>query len=150
MKSLLLSLSILVQTNIAIAQQPVPTESVGPPTGGEVAPVPPIEDPVYDLATVQMEPEFPGGQVALMSYISSHIIYPTEAVEASIEGKVHIEFVVARDGRVKDVTLKRGVNSLLDNEALHVVRGLPAFKPGMMNDRAVAVRYLLPIVFKLT
>jgi len=102
------------------------------------------------MASIETPPEFPGGEAALMKYVSDHVRYPQEALEAGIQGKVFMEFIVQESGEVGDVTVKRSANDLLDQEALRVVRTLPSFKPGLMNGKPVRVRYVLPIVFKLT
>lgn len=107
-------------------------------------------DEVYEMAVVERQPEFAGGEAALFKYISSHVNYPQAAMESGIEGKVFVEFVVGKEGSVRDVVVKRSASTLLDQEAVRVVRSLPAFRPAVMNGVPVNVRYLLPIVFKLS
>jgi protein TonB len=62
---------------------------------------------------------------------------------------VYLKFVVSAKGKVEQVQVTRGVDKLLDDEAVRVVKLLPDFKPGMQGGRAVAVWYSVPIVFKL-
>lgn len=151
MKRLILSLPLVLCAGVALAQtfpaaQPVREEPVG-----EIASPVPVEGmPVFDMATIETPPEFPGGEAALMKYVSDQVRYPQEALEAGIQGKVYMEFIVQESGEVGDVTVKRGAGDLLDKEALRVVRTLPSFKPGLMGGKPVKVRYVLPIVFKLT
>ncbi len=99
--------------------------------------------------SVQQMPEFPGGQLALRRYIAEHIQYPVLARENDIEGVVTVQFVVGKKGEVSNVFVIRGVDPLLDSEAVRVVKSLPRFKPGMQQGRPVKVWFTLPIVFKL-
>lgn len=96
--------------------------------------------------TAEQMPQFPGGEKALMEYIGSHIQYPSEAKEVS--GRVIVRFVVGKDGSVRDVTVVRGQHPALDKEAVRVVQSLPAFTPGSVEGKPVAVYYMLPISFK--
>lgn len=107
-------------------------------------------DEVFEMAALERQPEFAGGEASLFKYISSHVKYPQAAVESGIQGKVFVEFIVGKDGSVGDVLVKRSASTALDEEAVRVVRSLPAFKPGVMDGKPVKVRYLLPIVFKLS
>jgi periplasmic protein TonB len=98
---------------------------------------------------VDVMPEFPGGDVALLKYIADNTIYPKEAKEKGIQGKVITRFMVKKDGSVSDVSVVQGVNSALDNEALRVVKTLPSFTPGKLNGKTVPVWYMIPITFSL-
>ena len=98
---------------------------------------------------VDVMPEFPGGDVALLKYIANNTIYPKEAKEKGIQGKVITRFMVKKDGSVSDVSVAQGVNSALDNEALRVVKTLPSFTPGKLNGKTVPVWYMIPITFSL-
>jgi protein TonB len=95
-------------------------------------------------------PQFPGGEAALRQYIAEHIEYPELAAENDIQGTVYIRFVVTKKGTVGKVQVQRGVDPLLDKEAVRVVKTLPRFKPGRQGGRAVPVWYSIPIVFKLS
>lgn len=105
------------------------------------------EEEVYII--VEQMPGFPGGEEALLKYISYHIEYPTMAVERGIEGRVTVRFVVNKDGYVQDVTVIRGVHELLDKEAVRVIQSLPRWNPGKQNGVAVAVYYNVPVNFTL-
>ncbi len=107
----------------------------------------PVEDKVF--TSVEQMPQFPGGDVALLKYISDHIKYPTIAMENNVQGKVVVQFVVTRDGSIGEVKVARGKDPDLDKEAVRVVKTLPKFIPGKMNGQAVNVWYTLPINFKL-
>lgn len=99
--------------------------------------------------SVEQMPQFPGGDAALMKYLSSHINYPPMAAENNIQGKVILQFVVEKDGRVGEVKVARSVDKDLDKEAIRVVKSLPKFTPGRQNGQAVRVWYTLPVTFKL-
>ena len=105
------------------------------------------EEEVYII--VEQMPGFPGGEEALMKYISDHVEYPAMAVERGIEGRVTVRFVVDKDGYVRDVTVIRGVHELLDREAVRVIQSLPRWNPGKQNGVAVAVYYNVPVNFTL-
>ncbi len=107
------------------------------------------DDDEQIFVSVQQMPEFPGGMLALRRYIAEHIQYPVLAQENEIEGTVVVKFVVGKKGEVSNVTVIRGVDPLLDSEAIRVVKHLPPFKPGYNNGRPVKVWFTLPIVFKL-
>lgn len=94
-------------------------------------------------------PQFPGGEMALRMYIAENIIYPEKAQEGAIEGKVYVRFVIEKSGEVGDVEVVRGVDKLLDNEAVRVIKSLPNFTPGEQRGKPVRVFYTLPIDFKL-
>ena len=99
--------------------------------------------------SVEQMPQFPGGDAALMKYLASHINYPPMAAENNVEGKVILQFVVGKDGRVGEVLVARSVDKDLDKEAMRVVKSLPKFTPGRQNGRPVSVWYTLPVQFKL-
>lgn len=99
--------------------------------------------------SVEQMPTFPGGDAALMKFLSSHIQYPTMAQENGIQGKVIVQFVVGKDGKVGEVKVARSVDKELDKEAVRVCKSLPKFVPGRQNGQAVSVWYTLPVTFKL-
>lgn len=102
------------------------------------------------LMVVDQMPRFPGGESALMKFITDNLKYPGEAVEEGIEGMVAIRFVVRKTGAVTDPAIIRGVNSSLNEEALRIVNMLPQWTPGKHNGKEVDVYYTLPVRFKLT
>lgn len=101
------------------------------------------------LEVVEQMPQFPGGQKALLQYISDNIKYPSIAQENGIQGRVVVRFVVKRDGSVGEVQVLRGVDATLDKEAVRVVKSIPNFIPGKQNGHAVNVWFTLPVQFKL-
>ena len=99
--------------------------------------------------SVEQMPTFPGGDAALMKYLSSHIQYPTMAQENNIQGKVIVQFVVTKTGAVGEVKVVSSVNKDIDREAVRVCKSLPKFVPGRQNGQPVSVWYTLPVTFKL-
>ncbi|MEY8245978.1 energy transducer TonB [Heminiphilus faecis] len=108
----------------------------------------PVEDNKVFTAVEQM-PQFPGGDGALMKYIADHLKYPPVAMENNIQGRVVIQFVVTKTGKIGEVKVARSKDPDLDKEAVRVVKTLPDFIPGKMNGQSVNVWYTLPITFKL-
>ena len=102
---------------------------------------------VYDV--VEVMPSFPGGQEALMSYLSNNTEYPIEAQKRGVEGRVVVSFVIEEDGSISQAKVVRSVDSLLDHEAQRVVKSMPKWKPGKQNGKYVRVKYTVPIVFRL-
>ena len=98
---------------------------------------------------VEEMPEFPGGMGEAMKFLAKNIKYPVAAQQAKIEGRVIVQFVVERDGSISDIHAMRGVNPDLDAEAIRVVSLMPKWKPGKQRGKAVAVKYTMPIMFRL-
>lgn len=98
---------------------------------------------------VEDMPEFPGGEMALRTFIANNIEYPAIAQENGIQGRVYVTFVVTKDGSVANARIARGVDPVLDQEALRVVNNLTNWKPGYQRGQAVNVSYTVPINFAL-
>ena len=94
-------------------------------------------------------PEFPGGTQALNEYIKSNKLYPQEAMDRGIEGRVIAQFVVDSMGNVCEERVVRSVDTQLDGEAIRLIRNMPRWKPGKQWGRPVRVRYTIPITFAL-
>lgn len=107
----------------------------------------PKEEEIF--VAVEQQAEFPGGQGALMKFLSNNIRYPESAQQNDIQGRVIVKFVVEKDGSIGNVTVVKGVDRDLDREAIRVCKSLPKFTPGKMNGQAVNVWYTLPVNFKL-
>ena len=101
------------------------------------------------FVVVENQPEFPGGNTAMMKFLSDNIKYPVIAQENGIQGRVICNFVVERDGSITDVQVVRGVDPSLDKEAVRVIQQMPRWKPGKQRGQAVRVRFTLPVVFRL-
>jgi len=107
----------------------------------------PVETKPYII--VQEMPEFPGGNAALLQYVGENIKYPQDAQDNNIQGKVTLKFVVNPDGSVDRIEIMRGVDPLLDNEAIRVIKTLPKFKPGKQSGVAVPVWFTIPVIFQI-
>lgn len=104
-------------------------------------------DGVYEI--VEKEPQYPGGNGAMSSFIIKNIKYPEAAIKSGAHGYVITQFVVSKEGDVKDVKIVKGVSPELDAEAMRVVKAMPKWTPGYNNGKAVNVRYTLPVKFNM-
>ena len=100
-------------------------------------------------AILEERPKYPGGMDEVVKYIQTHIQYPPTAVYKKIEGKVWVESVIDRDGKVVQPKVAYSVHPLLDQEALRIVRMMPDWKPGKLNGETVKVKYVFPVTFRL-
>jgi len=98
---------------------------------------------------VEVMPDFPGGQKAMLQWLSDNLIYPVIAQEQGIQGRVIVRFVVGPDGRVSGAEIQRSLDPSCDREALRVVNRMPRWIPGKQNGQAVSVYYTLPVLFRL-
>ena len=102
------------------------------------------QDQVVYRSAEQM-PQFPGGEAALMKYISNHIRTPQ--TQETVKGNVILQFVIHSDGSIGEVKVVRSLHPDYDKEAIRVIKSLPKFTPGRQNGQAVAVWYTLPVIF---
>ena len=98
---------------------------------------------------VEQSPSFPGGDGALMSWLSKNIKYPSMAAEISVQGRVIVQFVVEKDGSITDVQIAKSVDPSLDKEAARVIKSMPHWIAGRQNGSPVRVRFTIPVTFKL-
>lgn len=105
------------------------------------------EEQIFTI--VEEMPSFPGGEAELFKYLGKAIKYPQMAADAGIQGVVYVTFEVDKDGKVKDVKVLRGIGGGCDEEAIRVVKAMPAWKPGKQRGKPVRVQYNLPIRFTL-
>ena len=112
-------------------------------------PEPPKEEETKVFDVVEQMPSFPGGQSALLQYLSSNIKYPVVAEENGVQGRVIVTFVVEKDGSITDVRVVKSVDPSLDKEAQRVVKSMPKWIPGKQNGAAVRVKYTVPVTFRL-
>jgi len=101
------------------------------------------------FTVVEQMPEFPDGQKAFQDFLMKSVKYPAEAVKKGITGKVYVQFVVGSDGSVLNAKVVRGVDPLLDVEALRVVNSSPKWTPGKQGGKVVASQFTVPINFQL-
>jgi len=129
-----------------VKDEEAPTLLVEPEKKEEIIDDTPSREP---LIFVEEMPEFIGGAEALNKFIAESIKYPALARENGIKGKVFVRFCVNYKGEIQDVSLARGVDPILDEEAVRVVKTLPKWRPGKQAGKAVNVWYTVPINFKL-
>ena len=107
-------------------------------------------DAVLPFQAVEVKPTFDGGDANDFSkWVNSQIVYPQDAVDQKIEGKVVLQFTVNKLGEVKDVKVVRGVNEILDKEAVRVVESSPKWEPASQNGIPVSVNYTFPVIFRI-
>lgn len=136
------------EVSITPGPEPVIMGGIEPP---EPPPAPEPEtiqrDSILDFAEVM--PEFVGGMSAMAAYFREHLVYPTNCKELEIQGKVFVRFVVHSDGSISSCTVARGVHPELDKAAFNLIKEMPKWIPGSQAGKKVAVRYILPVHFKL-
>lgn len=121
------------------------------------APVPPptpkaVEKQPDVIETfVEEEAEFPGGHKGMMEFLQKNMKYPEIAIQAGIEGRVSVRFVVEKDGSIGNVNIQKGVPGCpeCDKEAVRVIKMMPKWKPGKNGGKSVRSYYSMPVVFKL-
>ena len=94
-------------------------------------------------------PQFPGGDAALINFLNANIKYPPKAAQDRIEGKVIVQFMVKKSGKIDDIKVLRSVRKDLDNEAVRVVKMMPDFIPAKQNGEVTDMLYTIPVSFKL-
>lgn len=102
--------------------------------------------PHKKLPPVLVQPQ-PGFD--LQEYVLKNLRYPESAKEASVHGRVMVQFWIDEQGSVTDVRVVRGIGGGCDEEAKRVVKGMPAWKPGTYNGKPTKMRYTLPVNFKI-
>lgn len=98
---------------------------------------------------VREMPSFPGGDAARKKYLARNLRYPAQAAEEGIQGTVYVSFVVKPNGSLSDIKIIKGIGGGCDQEALRVVKKMPAWNPGYQNGRKVAVLFNMPVYFRL-
>jgi TonB family protein len=104
---------------------------------------------IYTAADIA--PQFPGGQHGLNDYINKNVNYPQQAIDDDVSGTVHVSFIVDKEGHVTRAKVMDAANvgDGLDQEALRVVKNMPAWTPGMVKGKKVRTRMELPINFQV-
>ena len=104
-------------------------------------------DKVYEK--VEVMPEFPGGEQAMMEFVAKNVIYPKEAIEKEIDGRVLVSFIVEKEGSINEVKVMKGIGGGCDEEAVRVISAMPKWMPGKQEGKPVRVSYMMPITFRL-
>jgi len=120
------------------------------------------EEEVYNFQVVETQAVYPGCekfedkqsrymcfQKAIMKHVRKNFKYPETAREMGIQGRVIVQFVIDKDGSISNVFVLRGIDKLLDEEAIRIVKKLPKMQPAKQRGKAVPVSFMLPITFKL-
>ncbi len=106
------------------------------------------DNEIFEYADIM--PEFPGGVSALQMYLKNNLNYPKDAKDSKITDKVVTQFVIDKNGKVVNAKIIRSANySSLDKESLRVINAMPYWTPGKIDNKTVAVRMQLPILFQL-
>lgn len=112
----------------------------------------PVPDKLHDekiFTQVEEMPSFPGGEALLKKFIDGHMIYPTVAKDAGIQGTVYVTFIVDKSGRLNDVEVLRSIGGGCDEEAVRIVKNMPPWQPGKQFGKPAKVKYNLPVRFTL-
>ena len=107
------------------------------------------EDVDQIFSIVEEQAAYKGGMASFYEFVSKKIKYPAQAKRMNIEGKVFVEFVIERDGRLTDVKAIKGIGGGCDEEAVRVVMSSPGWSPGKQRGKPVRTRFVIPINFKL-
>ncbi len=143
---------VLIAANSVYAGVNEQTHQAPPPPPPPPPPQPPVKIAETDevFVVVEEQPEYSGGNAAMMKFLADNVRYPVEAHQKGVQGRVICNFVIEKDGSVSDVQIVRGVDPNLDAEAMRVIEAMPKWKPGMQKGEVVRTRFTLPIVFRLT
>lgn len=107
----------------------------------------PMPDNVFLIST--LKPQFPGGKEAMVGFISRTLIYPKQAIENKIEGKIILKFIIDSLGKICCIEMiGKPIGYGLEEEAIRIVRAMPQWTPANIDGMPVAVYYRLPITFK--
>lgn len=104
-------------------------------------------DQIFTIVEESASPK--GGMPAFYKYVGEKIKYPPQARRMGIEGRVFVEFVIAKDGTLTEVKAIKGIGAGCDEEAVRIVQSAPPWNPGKQRGKPVKQRYTLPIIFKL-
>ena len=106
-------------------------------------------DAPVDFRVVEDLPQFPGGAVEFMKWLTKNLKYPPSAQQRKVQGRVVAQFIVNKDGSISDLILVEKVSPELDREALRVLRMMPKWTPGVMDAKPCRTKVCIPVVFKL-
>jgi len=110
----------------------------------------PVDEPDVIFDIVETDPSPIGGMKAFYQHVSKKMKYPNQARRMGIEGKVYVQFVIDKQGKLTDVRAVKGIGAGCDEEAVRVIKNAPDWSPGKQRGRPVKVRMILPITFKLS
>lgn len=108
-----------------------------------------MKDNPLNFHIVEDLPQFPGGAVEFMKWLTRNLQYPSDAQRQNVQGKVVVQFIVGRDGAVSGLKVVKTLHPSCDREALRVLRMMPRWKPGVQHDKPCRTMVCIPIIFKL-
>jgi len=137
-------------------EQPVETDAgsdmeAQPDEDGDeqLPPPPPDDEETLSFRVVEDLPQFPGGPVEMMKWLTRNLKYPKQAEEVRQQGKVVAEFIVNKDGSVTDVRIVTSLSPLCDREVLRVLRMMPRWTPGLQDGQPCRTKVCIPVVFRM-
>lgn len=121
-----------------------------------------LEDEIFNFSLVETKPVYPGCEKLvtedekfmcfnqnIMTHIGRNFVFPELARQQGIQGKVYVNFIIEKNGEVSNVTIARGVEKLIDEEAIRVIQSLPTFTPALQDGEPVRMQYTVPINARL-
>lgn len=147
----------IVRSSLEIVNDIIETNNENTPEIYDVESIDEIEIPKLKEEEVVEEivlanytmPEFPGGIENLKRYIKRNTVYPVEARENQIQGRVYTRFLITKKGKVDSVFVLKQIHPLLDKEAIRIISSLPDWQPYMQNGVAIDYWYTVPVTFVL-
>lgn len=103
----------------------------------------------YLAESVDVQAQFPGGDAAMMRFINSERNYPAESYNAGVQGRVTCSFIIESDGNIANVNIVKGVDPLLNREAVRVIERMPRWTPARIGNMRVPMYYILTVPFRL-
>ena len=108
------------------------------------------DNTIYNSAGIELQPEFPGGNQILFSFISKNFKYTDEMKENELKGKVIASFVIEKDGSISDIKVIQSIGYGTDNEVIRVLKSMPKWIPGIQKGRKVRCSFVIPIMIYAT
>jgi len=140
MMRVLLCFLLVFCIGIARAQDPVEVNDIVKESGTKDVDI---------FTIVEKMPAYPGGERAMLAFLSENIRYPAKARLNNVQGTVVVQFIVLEDGKLDQPAVVRSIGSGCDEEVVRVVNEMPLWEPGMQDGVPIKVRYTLPVRFKL-
>lgn len=106
------------------------------------------EDAVFE-GTPDQQPEYPGGDYAMMKFIKENLDYPPSAARKGIQGRVILTFILEKDGKFSTIKVLRSPDDALSREAIRVIKKMPKWKPAIHEGKPVRVKFAMPVTFRL-
>jgi protein TonB len=103
----------------------------------------------FNTSSVDVLPIFPGGEKAMLKYLSKTLRYPREAHDEKITGRVYVSFIIDEDGKVTEIQIMRGLGYGTEAEVRRVISGMPDWSPGKYHGRNVKTAFIMPVRFSL-